>query len=222
MISEARFPLFRLRRGFVALLPAFAMLCGIALPVRSAEDASIAEEPRKLIEETADQIVSILARVDQPSEIRVREIEEIAYDIFDFTTMSKLVLARNWRKLDKSKRAEFVREFKRLLSRTYGTRLDRYNQEKVEVYGTQLEPRNDVSVKTRIVGGQFDGAEIAYRLRKRKDRWRIIDVVIEGVSLVSNYRSQFAEVLNGGTIDDLLAKMRDKNFTIDEEKTEAG
>ena len=222
MISDARFPLVRLPRGFVALLPAFVMLCGIALPVRSAEDASIAEEPRKLIEETADRIVSILARVDQPSEIRVREIEEIAYDIFDFTTMSKLVLARNWRKLDKEKRAEFVREFKQLLSRTYGTRLDRYNQEKVEVYGTQLEPRNDVSVKTRIVGGQFDGAEIAYRLRKRKDRWRIIDVVIEGVSLVSNYRSQFAEVLNGGTIDDLLAKMRDKNFTIDEEKTEAG
>ncbi|MBW2426694.1 MAG: ABC transporter substrate-binding protein, partial [Deltaproteobacteria bacterium] len=80
----------------------------------------------------------------------------------------------------------------------------------------QLEPRNDVSVKTRIVGGQFDKAEISYRLRKRKERWKIIDVVIEGVSLISNYRSQFAEVLNSGTIDDLLAKLRDKNFKIDD------
>ena len=56
-----------------------------------------------------------------------------------------------------------------------------------------------MTVKSRIVGGQFDGAEIAYRLRNRKDAWKIIDVVIEGVSLVSNYRSQFATVLNGGT-----------------------
>ena len=66
---------------------------------------------------------------------------------------------------------------------------------------------------------QFDDAKISYRLRNRNDRWRIIDVVIEGVSLVSNYRSQFAEVLNNGTIDDLIAKLRDKNFVIDEESS---
>ena len=71
-------------------------------------------------------------------------------------------------------------------------------------------------MKTRIVGGQFDGSEISYRLRNRKDAWKIIDVVIEGVSLVSNYRSQFATVLNGGTIDDLIAKLKDKNFVVDE------
>ena len=73
-----------------------------------------------------------------------------------------------------------------------------------------------VSIKTRIVGGEFSNAVISYRLRLRKERWRIIDVVIEGVSLVSNYRSQFAEILNRGTIDDLLAKLRDKNFEIKE------
>ena len=122
--------------------------------------------------------------------------------------MSKLVLARNWRKLDKPKRAEFVREFKTHLSRTYGTRLDNFSDIGVDVYGAQVEVRDDVSVKTRIVGGQFDGSEISYRLRNRKDAWKIIDVVIEGVSLVSNYRSQFATVLNGGDIDDLIAKLK--------------
>ena len=151
--------------------------------------------PRSLIEDAATKIVSILGRKDGEANTRVAQIEEIAYELFDFTTMSKLVLARNWRKLDKEKRAEFVREFKRNLSRTYGTRLDRYDQENIEVFGTQVEPRNDVSVKTRVVGGQFDGAVISYRLRERSERWRIIDVVIEGISLVSNYRSQFAEIL---------------------------
>lgn len=195
-----------------------ALLLGLSLPTIAAaeDDPAITSAPRELIDETADKIVAILAKKEQSAETRISEIENIAYDIFDFTTMSKLVLAKNWRKLDKEQRAEFVREFKRHLSRTYGTRLDRYEQEEVEVYGAQVEPRNDVSIKTRILGGEFDRAEISYRLRKRQDRWRIIDVVIEGVSLVSNYRSQFAEVLNSGTIDDLLGKLRDKNFVVDD------
>ena len=182
-----------------------------------AEDLDITVAPRNLIDETATKILEILGRENEPEETRIAEIEKIAYDIFDFTTMSKLVLARTWRKLDKQQRAEFVREFKRNLARTYGTRLDRYEQEDIEIFGTQIEPRNDVSIKTRIVGGQFDGALISYRLRERSERWRIIDVVIEGVSLISNYRSQFAEILSTGTIDDLMVKLRDKNFEIDEE-----
>lgn len=209
------------RRGFTrCMLGGLAIL--LALPPTGAvaaddtDEAALTAEPTQIIEEAASDIMAVLARKDEPAEVRVREIEEIAYAIFDFTTMSKLVLARNWRKLDKPKRAEFVREFRTHLSRTYGTRLDRYDQEEVEVYGAQVEVRNDVTVKSRIVGGQFDGAEIAYRLRNRKDAWKIIDVVIEGVSLVSNYRSQFATVLNGGDIDDLIAKLKDKNFVVDE------
>ena len=168
-----------------------------------------------MIAETATKIVSILARRDDAQKVRVRAIEEIAYDIFDFTTMSKLVLARNWRKLSNDQKGEFVREFKRSLARTYGTRIDRYDQEQIDVFGSQVEPRDDVSIKTRILGGQYDGAVLSYRLRERNDRWRIIDVVIEGVSLVSNYRSQFSEILSSGTIDDLLEKLRDKNFELD-------
>ncbi|MFO0690205.1 MAG: ABC transporter substrate-binding protein [Myxococcota bacterium] len=206
-----------------ALVPALPMpaLAQAAAAAKAPANAALTEAPRKLIDETAVKIVAILARKDDPAEKRVKEIEAIAYELFDFTTMSKLVLARNWRKLSTEQRTTFVREFKRHLSHTYGTRLDRYDQERVDVYAAQLEQRNDVTVKTRIVGGQFDGAEVSYRLRKQANDWRIIDVVIEGVSLVSNYRSQFQEVLNTGTIDDLLAKLRDKNFKVDEPKTTA-
>lgn len=217
--GRARLAAVRSMAAFLLVI----MLSGFAgFTAAAAETPDITAEPRALIDDAATKIVAILARKDDTKEQRVKQIEEIAYELFDFTTMSKLVLARNWRKLDKAKRAEFVREFKSNLSRTYGTRLDRYDQEQVEIFGTQIEPRDDVSIKTRIVGGQFDQAEISYRLRNRKDRWRIIDVVIEGVSLVSNYRSQFAEILNNGTIDDLLVKLRDKNFEIDEGKDEDG
>ena len=224
-MTSDRQGLDRSRRAWVLVLLALGVttLPLGAPPSRAADDeAAITAEPKAIIEDAAQKIVAILKRKDEPAEVRVSEIEAIAYEIFDFTTMSKLVLARNWRKLDKPKRAEFVREFRTHLSRTYGTRLDRYEQEKVEVYGAQVEVRNDVSVKTRILGGQFDGAEIAYRLRDRKDAWKIIDVVIEGVSLVSNYRTQFASVLNGGTIDDLIAKLKDKNFVVDESEPADG
>lgn len=196
------------------------MLSSASLAIAADEDDALTARPRAIMEETAEKVVAILARRDRPSEERVEEIKEIAYEIFDFQTMSKLVLARNWRKLDSEQRIEFVEEFRRHLSRTYGSRLDRYNQEKVDVYGAQVEPRNDVTIKTRILGGEFDRAEVAYRFREREDQWRIIDVVIEGVSLVSNYRSQFAEVLSSGTIDDLLARLRDKNYQLEEDEGE--
>ena len=219
MISKSYFTgLGRAFSGFVALAFMVVTFTGTA-PAWADDDPAITAAPRALIDETADKIVAVLAQEGASAETRISEIENIAYEIFDFTTMSKLVLAKNWRKLDAEKRGEFVRQFKQHLSRTYGTRLDRYEQEEVEVYAAQLEPRNDVSIKTRIVGGQFDQAEISYRLRNRNDQWRIVDVVIEGISLVSNYRSQFSEVLNSGTIDDLLTKLRDKNFTVDEEKS---
>jgi phospholipid transport system substrate-binding protein len=217
MMTEIREANFATKRWALGWLASVLLAPAFATPVCAADDPELTAAPRALIERAANQIVAILAKKDQPASVRVGEIETVAYEIFDFTTMSKLVLARNWRKLDKAKRAEFVREFKQHLSRTYGTRLDRYDQEQVDVYGVQVEVRNDVSIKTRILGGQFDGAEIAYRLRKGSEGWKIIDVVIEGVSLVSNYRSQFAEVLNSGTIDDLLAKLRDKNFVVEDE-----
>ena len=212
---------FTRRAVFARVFIAFSVSLVSVSAALAADDPTLTAAPRQLINETATKIVSILAKKDQTTETRISEIESLAYEIFDFTTMSKLVLARNWKKMDKAKRKEFVVEFKRHLSRTYGTRLDRYEQEEVDVYGAQVEVRNDVSVKTRILGGQFDGAEIAYRLRNRRDEWKIIDVVIEGVSLVSNYRSQFKEVLNGGSIEDLLVRLRDKNFIVDEGRAES-
>jgi len=124
MISSGRLEYVRSglasRVAIVLLVLGIASLLGVSASAAGDPDITIA--PRNLIDEAATKIVTILGRENQTAENRVREVEEIAYDIFDFTTMSKLVLARNWRKLDKEQRAEFVREFKRNLSRTYGTR----------------------------------------------------------------------------------------------------
>jgi phospholipid transport system substrate-binding protein len=221
----------RLRRIGAVVGLAIAWLGLGSIPVTPAQadawaPASVADlGPLEVVETTVGQVLAILADPALDSETRRKRIEQIAFDVFDFTTMSKLTLARNWKKLDDEQKRTFVREFKAHLSRSYGSRLDRYRQENVEIFGTREEPRGDVTVFTKIVGGQFDGIEMNYRLRNRKDRWRAIDVVIEGVSLIANFRSQFAEIMSKGGPEKLIADLRTKNFDapgIDEDTVKDG
>ncbi|MBW2291823.1 MAG: ABC transporter substrate-binding protein, partial [Deltaproteobacteria bacterium] len=131
---------------------------------------------------------------------------------FEFETISRLVLARNYKKFSKEQQQEFVDHFKIYLSRSYGTRLLRYADEKVEFRNARLEKRGDVTVMTAIVGGKADGIEMNYRVRNRTDSWKVIDVVIEGISLISNFRTQFKEIINRDGPEGLLARLRDKTF----------
>ena len=99
-----------------------------------------------------------------------------------------------------------------MLANNYRSRFDSYSGESVDLLGDRAEPRGDVTVRTRLVGGDNDGVNIDYRLRQTDGRWLVIDIVVEGISIVSNYRDQFKAVLSGGNSpDDLLEKMRHKN-----------
>jgi phospholipid transport system substrate-binding protein len=167
--------------------------------------------PRQVAQDTLDQVMAVLAKKDVSSRVRVSEIEQIVFGVFDFSTMSKLVLARNWKRFNAEQRKEFTSEFKLYLSRTYGGRLDRYSQTDIEVYGARVEPRGDVTVLSRVVGGEFDGIEMNYRMREQKGQWKVIDVIVENVSLISNFRSQFGEVISRGGPESLFKKMQEKN-----------
>jgi phospholipid transport system substrate-binding protein len=202
-------------------------LCsGLALtPPSFAEDRdeeAFVAAPRAVVVETVGRVIVILNTEGLTSPQRRSQIEEIAFDVFDFATMGKLVLARNWKKFDDAQRKRFISEFKIYLSRNYGSRLDRYRQTDVEITATQLEPRDDVTVKSVVVGGQFDGIEMSYRMRKRKEAWRVIDVVIEGVSLLANFREQFKGIVSNGGPDALLEQMKAKNAASRPDENEPG
>ncbi len=166
--------------------------------------------PRQIVEQTVARVLAVLQQ-GLPKEERRARLEEIVYDRFDFRTMSRLVLARNWNKFSEEQRQEFVAEYRTYLANSYGARLDRYSGEQVEVFGERQEPRGDVTVLTRVVGGEYDGALVDYRLRKQDGSWLVIDVIVEGVSLVSNYRDQFKEVLSNGGPEELLKRLKEKN-----------
>jgi phospholipid transport system substrate-binding protein len=186
---------------------------GIALVVSigAAESPPPDTSAREVIDETVGKIIKILNDEGTPEDVRRDRIAEIAYERFDFDTMSKLVIARPWRKFTKEERAEFIAEFKTHLARSYGRRLSRYEGLAVKVVGDVPEQRGDVTVQSKVVGGQFDGAEMNYRMRGQTGEWLVIDVVIEGVSLVSNFRSQFKPIVAEGGAAELLSRLKDKN-----------
>jgi phospholipid transport system substrate-binding protein len=172
--------------------------------------ATPADDARATMEKTVSDVLVILGDKSLSLQTKRDRIQAIAYERFDFETMSKLVLKRDWKKFDAAQQQEFVKEFREHLSARYGENLGRYENEKVEVTSHHAETNNDVSVKTVIRGGKFDGTPVDYRLRNASE-WRVIDVVIENVSLVSSFRTQFADVLAKGGPAGVLAKLKERN-----------
>ena len=171
-----------------------------------------AEGPRDFVQETANQVLVVLKDPKLDSDGKIAAIQEIAYARFDFATISRLVLARNWKKLSPEQQQTFVREFKKHLSVTYGKNVDSYANETIEITVDREEPRGDWTVQSRIVrGSAADDILVDYRLRKKGDDWRVIDVVVERISLVSNFRSQLQEIVSRDGVDEMLAVLAEKN-----------
>lgn len=188
-----------------------ALLALLALGLAGAAPAP-AQTPSQVVEGLANQVIAVLKNGQLDSPQKRAEVERIAYGAIDFPILSKLVLARNWPKFSAEQRATFEQEFKQHLSMTYGRNVDNYKNEKVQILGERPESRGDVTVLSKIVrGGGSEDVVVDYRLRQRDGQWKIIDVIVEGVSLVSNFRSQFQDIVANGGPDRLLTLLREKN-----------
>lgn len=173
--------------------------------------APAGETPVQVVQQTADSVVAVLADKSLSSAEKRRKVEDIVYAHFDFETLSRLVLARNWKQMSAAEQAQFVDEFKKHLSITYGKNVETYNNERAVVTGERQETGADWTVKTKIVRPNANDILVDYRLRKEDGTWRVIDVIIEGVSLVANFRSQFQEIITHDGPAKLIQLLRDKN-----------
>jgi phospholipid transport system substrate-binding protein len=171
-----------------------------------------AEGPRDVVRATTDAVTQVLADRNLSADDKRHRIEDIVYARVDSDTLSRLVLARAWNQMNETQRGEFLQEFKRHLSVTYGRNVESYKNERVAIVADRDEGKGDWTVKTKIVRPS-GGADILvdYRLRTKDGTWRMIDIIIEGVSLVSNYRSQFQEIMAQGGPERLLQILREKN-----------
>lgn len=174
--------------------------------------AVAADSPAEVVRKLSDAVIAVLQEKGPSPEAKREKIRGIVEGFVDFPTMSRLVLARNWQSLDDAKKKEFTEEFKRHLSVTYGKNVETYNNEKVQIVGDRDEGRGDWTVQTKILRPQGGGdILVGYRVRQAGGEWKVIDLMIEGVSLVSSFRSQFQEVIANGGVERLLQLLREKN-----------
>lgn len=185
----------------------------VAAPFRARADAPPASvnTPRGVVHGTTSSVVDVLANNTLSADQKRHEVEEIVYARVDLSTLSKLVLARGWNDLSEEQRKQFMEEFRRNLSATYGRNVESYKNEKVAIVDDHAEVRGDWTVRTKIVRNGTDDINVDYRLRQIDGTWKIIDIIIENVSLVANFRSQFQEIMSNGGPARLLQVLHDKN-----------
>ena len=181
---------------------AVVALCAVA--------ASAAAGPRDVVRQLGDEVLGVLRDKSVSSDVKRERILEISRRGVDFETLSRLVLARNWSRLTPDEQARFQEEFRRHLAVTYGNAVDNYRNETMVITGDREEARGDWTVKTRIPRGG-DEILVDYRLRQVNGEWKIIDFIVEGVSLVSNFRSQFQDLLASKSPKELIDLLHEKN-----------
>jgi len=193
------------------ILPSSALALLLLSGAAAARAAGAEDDARTAVEATSKEVLALLADKTLPTEERIARLTAIAERRFDLKLMSGLILGRNRTKLTPAQREEFLEEFKRHLTVTYGDSLEKYSDEQVEIVQTRREPSGDVTVKTKIVGGNANGVAVDYRMRAKDGPWRVIDVFIEGVSVVQNFRSQVQEIVSSEGPERLISILREKN-----------
>ena len=181
------------------------------LLVATATAEAATSGPREVVRRLADDVLAILKTKGLATDVKRHRIEQVVYAGVDFDTLSRLVLARNWSRFTPGEQAQFQEEFKQHLSVTYGKSIDSYKNETIDITGDRGEARGDWTVKTKIVRGGPDDIVVDYRLRHVEGQWKIIDFVVEGVSLVANFRSQFQDILASKSPRELIDLIHDKN-----------
>jgi phospholipid transport system substrate-binding protein len=169
--------------------------------------------PLDTVKEHVNKVLEVLrdpALQGEPGrKVKKERIRSISEEMFDFTELSKRSLGQNWKRLSPDQQEEFIKLFKSLLETVYADKITSYTDEKVTFKGEITLSEKAVEVPTTIVTKTSE-IPINYRLIEEKGRWKVYDVVIEGVSLVNNYRTQFREILANKTPEALLDILRKK------------
>lgn len=178
--------------------------------------AFAAQSPQELVKQTTDQMLSKLRDerqvIDQHPERIYDLVDQIVLPHFDFERMSQLVLGKYWRSASPEQRQRFVEQFRNLLVRTYAKSLSSYTDNKVNFLPFRGGPTpQDVTVRTEVEQPGGFPIPIDYSLYLKDDEWKVYDVVVDGVSLVTNYRTTFANQIRQDGLDKLIATLANRN-----------
>ena len=172
-----------------------------------------AGQPTDQLRTEIDRVLKVLDDPELKKEGRARErraeVRRIANDIFDFEETARRSLARHWAPRTPAERDEFVQLFADLLERSYISKIELFNGERIQFVGDTPDGDQAI-VRTKILTKQGTEVPVDYRMLKKGDRWLVYDVIIEGVSLVANYRTQFNKIIQTSSYQELVKKMKTK------------
>jgi phospholipid transport system substrate-binding protein len=179
--------------------------------------------PDVLVRETSEKVLATLEKNKALYEKEPDRIYQLVDDIIlpnlDFVAMSKLALGKNWNQATPQQQTQFTNAFKTMLIRTYSKSLTEYAGQKIEFlpYRPPVDGKMTTEVGSRIVPTNGPAIPIDYRLRLKDDAWKVYDITIDGISLVTNYRNSFAGDIRAVGMDGLIEKL---NAKISEKKVE--
>jgi phospholipid transport system substrate-binding protein len=189
------------------------LLSVVALVVVSLVSPASAGAPTDTLKQAVDQVVKILtdpALRDKP-DARRAEVRKIAESIFDYPDTARRALGTHWNARTPQQQQEFVKLFADVLDRAYISKIDLYQGERVQYTGETVNG-DEATVKT-VIAAKKGGSDIPvdYRMHTKNGRWTAYDVIIEGVSLVANYRTQFNKIVQTESYDALVQRLRAKD-----------
>lgn len=190
----------------------------------SAAAASATVAPRDVVQSAVTRVVqaiedSHLARPEpqhagrsNPDKVR-SEIRRIAAELFDFAEISRRALSRHWANRSVGEQAEFTELFTDLLERAYVGRIEAYSGERI-VYTGEAVDGDYATVRSRILTRRRTEMALDYRMHRIGGRWKVYDVLIDGVSFVSTYRSEFNRIIQSYSWDELMDRLRKKRLLV--------
>lgn len=200
----------------------FLLLFGVLLAAPVTDLGAADEPPDVLAKRTTEEVLTIIR---QDSEIRHNRkklytlIDAKVLPHFDFTRMTRLAVGRHWRGATPQQQQELTREFRTLLVRTYSSALTNYKNQKVVFKPLHMQPSQaEVTVKTESIQAGEKPVPIDYVMEKSPDGWKVYDIAVDNVSLITNYRGSFSSEINKSGIDGLIKVLKNKNQASDAEK----
>ncbi len=176
-------------------------------------------DPDELIKKTANEVLTIIKQdkeIQAGNKKKIKDVIEVkVLPHFDFTRMTRLAVGRFWKQATPEQQQALVSEFKTLLVRTYSTSLITYRDQRIDYKPLKLMPADtDVVVKTLIIQPGAQSIPLDYSMIKTPTGWKAYDISVDGVSLVVNYRSSFAQEIQQGGMDQLIKTLQAKNNSL--------
>lgn len=167
--------------------------------------------PTAQIQGAVEKALAIVQNSKLSADAKRKELRAVIYPQFDFTEMARRSLGSHWQRRSPDEQREFVKVFTELIENSYMSSIESYNGEKVTM-GAEKQDKDFAEVDTKISTKKGEEFSVNYKLRQAGSEWKIYDVVVENISLVNNYRSQFNRLIAQSSYEELLRKMKDKQF----------